>query len=92
MAEKVDLRPSPSISATEFTVGTRRRGNDGTFYRVVENVNGVRRWQKIRTDIDPSVRRKKDKPELSPIITHLKGKDPIYRDLTIERQSIFAIN
>lgn len=41
-------RPSPSSSATEFKVGTRRKGNDGNFYKVVINKEGVKRWQKIK--------------------------------------------
>lgn len=41
-------RPSPSSSATEFKIGTRRKGNDGNFYKVVINKKGVKRWQKIK--------------------------------------------
>ncbi len=39
-------RPSPSESATSFPVGTHRKGNDGNMYAIVENKNGVHRWQK----------------------------------------------
>ncbi len=44
--EKMSSRPSPSASATSFSVGTHRKGNDGNMYTVAENKNGVHRWQK----------------------------------------------
>jgi len=41
---KYKTRPSPSMSATLFTVGTRERGNDGRMWKVIKTSNGVRRW------------------------------------------------
>ena len=41
-------RPSPSESATTFKVGTKKKGNDGNMWIIVENKNGVRRWSKIK--------------------------------------------
>ena len=41
------LRPSPSESATDFQAGTRRRGNDGRTFEVVETKAGVRRWAPV---------------------------------------------
>jgi hypothetical protein len=41
---KYKTRPSPSMSATLFTVGTRERGNDGRMWKIIETRNGVRRW------------------------------------------------
>ena len=40
-------RPSPSESATKFKVGTKKKGNDGNMWIIVENKNGVKRWSKI---------------------------------------------
>ena len=39
-------RPSPSISATKFKVGTTKKGNDGNKWIVKENKKGVKRWVK----------------------------------------------
>ena len=39
-------RPSPSKSATLYSVGTIKTGNDGNKYIIVENKNGVKKWQK----------------------------------------------
>lgn len=37
-------RPSPPQSATEFAVGTRKKGNDNKMYIVKKSKNGVLRW------------------------------------------------
>lgn len=42
------VRPSPSISATIFDVGTKMRGNDGNIWEIIEDSRGVRRWKKIK--------------------------------------------
>jgi hypothetical protein len=42
-------RPSPSESATLFKVGTKKRGNDGHIYIIVEDKNKVRRWKKVKS-------------------------------------------
>ena len=41
-------RPSPSESATKFKVGTKKKGNDGNMWIIVENKNGVKRWSKFK--------------------------------------------
>jgi hypothetical protein len=41
-------RPSPSESATKFEIGTKKKGNDGNMWIIVENKNGIRRWSKIK--------------------------------------------
>jgi len=40
-------RPSPSMSATLYNVGTKKRGNDGNIWIITTNKNGVKRWKKI---------------------------------------------
>ena len=47
-ANKKKDRPSPSESATQFKVGTKKKGNDGNMWIIVENKNGVKRWSKIK--------------------------------------------
>lgn len=39
------IRPSPTESATIYKTGTKRKGNDGNTWIVVENINGVKRWK-----------------------------------------------
>ena len=48
-SKKRSKRPSPSVSATKFRVGTRRKGNDGKMWKVQATVKGVRRWVKTGT-------------------------------------------
>ena len=47
-SEKKKDRPSPSESATTFKVGTKKKGNDGNMWIIVENKNGVKRWSKLK--------------------------------------------
>ena len=44
--KKKKNRPSPSDSATKFKLGTKKKGNDGNMWIIVENKNGVKRWSK----------------------------------------------
>lgn len=44
---KREGRPSPSVSATLFPVGTTKTGGDGNMWEVVENKNGVKRWKRV---------------------------------------------
>jgi hypothetical protein len=39
------VRQSPSKSATLYRVGTKKRGNDANIWIIVENKNGVKKWQ-----------------------------------------------
>jgi hypothetical protein len=39
------VRKSPSESATLYKVGTKKIGNDGNKWIIVENKNNVKRWQ-----------------------------------------------
>ena len=43
-------RPSPTKSATLYNVGTIKTGNDGNKYIIVENKNGIKKWQKHKKD------------------------------------------
>lgn len=45
------MRPSPKESATLYNVGFRKMGQDGYIYQVVMASNGVKRWQKVPTDM-----------------------------------------
>ena len=47
MPATVPKRPSPTVSATQFVPGTRRKGNDGAFWEVAATAGGVRRWRRV---------------------------------------------
>jgi len=42
-------RPSPTKSATEYKLGTKRKGNDGKMWRVMKTKAGVKRWCRVAT-------------------------------------------
>jgi hypothetical protein len=42
------VRPSPSGSAKDFKLNAKRKGNDENMWKIVENKNKVKRWQKIK--------------------------------------------
>ncbi len=50
-------RPSPSDSATKYKVGTKKKGNDGNIWIIVENKNGVKRWKLYSKKVDKSILR-----------------------------------
>ena len=47
MTKTIKIRKGPSESATKFKVGTKKKGNDGNMWKIVENKKGTKRWQKI---------------------------------------------
>lgn len=38
-------RSSPTPSATLYTIGTRKTGNDGNTWIITQNINGTKRWK-----------------------------------------------
>ena len=42
------VRKGPIASATSFSVGTKKKGNDGNFWIVVATKANVHKWQKIK--------------------------------------------
>ena len=47
MGKTLKTRKSPSESASQFNIGTRKKGNDGNMWEIVKNKNGVKRWSKV---------------------------------------------
>ena len=47
MTKTLKIRKGPSDSATKFKVGTKKKGNDGNIWKIIENKKGTKRWQKI---------------------------------------------
>ena len=46
MAKTHKVRKGPEESATKFSVGTKKKGNDGNMWKIVKNKKGTKRWQK----------------------------------------------
>lgn len=74
------MRKGPEDSATKFSVGTKKKGNDGNIWIIVQNKNGVQRWKRTRKTHKTKKRRtrkifksKKDKIT-SKILRALKKK------------------
>jgi len=42
----VNTRKGPSNSATKFRLGTKKKGNDGNIWKIVQNKHGTKRWLK----------------------------------------------
>jgi hypothetical protein len=50
MSKTEKVRKSPSESATKFSVGTIKKGNDGNMWKIIATAAGVHRWSKIQGD------------------------------------------
>ena len=50
MSKTEKVRKSPSESATKFSVGFTKKGNDGNMWKIVVTTAGVHRWAKIQGD------------------------------------------
>lgn len=55
------VRQGPSKSATLYTLGTRKRGNDNNMWEIVVNVKGIPRWKKISRKPSKKISRKTSK-------------------------------
>ena len=51
-------RKGPTASATIFPIGTEKTGNDGNKWVIVQNKNGVNRWQKLSSKVFSKVQKK----------------------------------
>lgn len=43
-------RKAPSNHAKEFTLGYKKKGNDGNMWVIIQNKNGAKRWKKVNSD------------------------------------------
>jgi hypothetical protein len=46
------VRKSPTESATLYKIGTKKNGNDGNKWVVIESSNGVKRWKLFKKILD----------------------------------------
>jgi len=75
--DKKKIRPSPSASATSFSVGTRKEGNDGNMWIIMKASNGVNRWQKESGSRKKESRKKESPSKLKKsYFTHDNGGSP----------------
>jgi hypothetical protein len=77
------VRPSPSQSATLYTVGTKKTGNDGNTWIITENVNGTKRWKlykKVSKKVSKKISKKESKKISKKEIKSLNnfGFTPVY--------------
>jgi hypothetical protein len=47
MPKTEKIRKSPTESASMFSIGYTKKGNDGNMWKIIETSSGVHRWQKI---------------------------------------------
>ena len=47
MPKTEKIRKSPSESATIFSIGDIKKGNDGNTWKIIATSSGVHRWQKV---------------------------------------------
>jgi hypothetical protein len=53
MSKTVKVRKGPSESATKFSIGFVKKGNDGNMWKIVATKAGVHRWTKISKTSTP---------------------------------------
>ena len=66
------MRKCPEKSATLFSVGTKKKGNDGNMWVIVKNKNGVKRWQKKTNKTVKKSLKKSSKVKKSKLLTSKK--------------------
>ena len=73
-----NTRKGPSESATAFSVGTVKRGNDGNMWKIIITATGVHRWSVIKSNNGTTNRgtTKKNKT--------VKNRSSVYVDASIQ--------
>jgi len=74
MSKTEKIRKSPSESATKFSVGFVKKGNDGNMWKIVATAAGVHRWAKIQGGLDAS---KRQSPKQNKTVKNNKNTMPI---------------
>ena len=47
MAKTARARKGPTPSATKYSIGTKKLGNDRHMWKIVTNKNGTKRWARV---------------------------------------------
>jgi hypothetical protein len=64
MSKTVKVRKGPSESATKFSIGFVKKGNDGNMWKIVATTAGVHRWSKISKTSTPKNSKNSDNVSL----------------------------
>ena len=48
LTEKSNIRKGPPESATAFSIGTVKKGNDGNMWKIIVTKTGIHRWSIIK--------------------------------------------
>ena len=86
----VKLRKGPSSSATESSVGTTKKGNDGNMWKIYKIKNGTKRWLKISKH--KTSKNSVPVPEEDNIISKNKRLYHFWLDLANTKYSVFIYN
>ena len=69
MAPTRKMRQGPLKSATLFTIGTKKRGEDGNMWIITSTKNGTHRWVKFSKNNNSTLKIKRNKmPQNAPIL------------------------
>tara|TARA_X000000950_G_C13763018_1_gene597671 strand:- start:278 stop:895 length:618 start_codon:yes stop_codon:yes gene_type:complete len=71
---KTKKRKAPSDHAKEFSLGHRKKGNDGNMWKIVLNKNGVKRWKKISSGKSRTLKKSLKSKQNKKIKTKTKNK------------------
>ena len=59
MPKTEKIRKSPIESATKFSIGNIKKGNDGNMWKIIATSSGVHRWQKITNTHSKTIKKSK---------------------------------
>ena len=76
MAKTHKVRKGPEESATKFSVGTKKKGNDGNMWKIVKNKKGTKRWQKEKNGEVRKTQKNKVNIKGKTYFTHDNGGRP----------------
>ena len=68
-------RKGPTESATQFSVGTTKRGNDGNMWTIISTASGVHRWAKASRTSRTTAKKSKRVMEMEADPTTVWGKN-----------------
>ena len=57
-------RKSPEESATKFSIGTIKKGNDDNNWIIIETKNKTHRWKKLHNSNNKTIKKSKSKKNL----------------------------
>ena len=99
MAKTLKVRKGPASSATKFSIGTKKKGNDGNIWKIVQNKNNTKRWLKISNKTIKKTQTEKNRTKhiqdvLDDDIIRNKNKKlyKFWLDLANTKHSVFVYN